>query len=98
MLCGVPPFYSKDRETLYRNIKFAAPKLDYPFLSEAARDLLGRLLTKDPTKRLGNTAGGVLALRDHPWFEEVEWDHIFNKRVTPPYKPQLQNGEDTCHF
>jgi serine/threonine protein kinase len=40
MLCGVPPFYSKDRETLYRNIKFAVPKFDYPFLSEAARDLL----------------------------------------------------------
>ena len=49
MLCGVPPFYSKDRETLYRNIKFAQPKLDYPYLSESARDFLSKLLVKDPS-------------------------------------------------
>ncbi len=67
-------------------------------MSEAAKDLLARLLTKDPAKRLGNTAGGVLALRDHPWFEEIEWELIFNKKIAPPYKPQLQSKEDTCHF
>lgn len=48
MLCGVPPFYSKDRDQLYRNIKFMKPRFDYPFLSEPAIDLLNRLLEKDP--------------------------------------------------
>ena len=54
MLCGLPPFYSKEREKLYRNIKYAEPKLDMPFLSEHARDLCRRLLEKDPAKRLGS--------------------------------------------
>ena len=54
MLCGLPPFYSKDREKLYKNIKYSDPRIDYPFLSESARDLLVKLLDKDPNKRLGS--------------------------------------------
>ena len=98
MLCGIPPFYSENKETNYRNIKFAVPKLDYPFLSEAARDILTKLLTKDPYKILGNIEGGVDAIKDHPWFDEVEWDTVYNKMIPPPYKPVLDNGTDTRHF
>jgi protein-serine/threonine kinase len=54
MLCGLPPFYSKEREKLYRNIKYAEPRLDMPFLSEAAKDLCKKLLDKDPKTRLGS--------------------------------------------
>jgi len=49
MLVGLPPFYSKDRDKLYQNIKYNDPKLDYEFLSDDARDLCARLLVKDPT-------------------------------------------------
>lgn len=98
MLCGVPPFYSKDRENLYKNIKYAQPKLDQTFLSEAARDLLSKLLIKDPSQRLGNSYGGVQALKDHPWFESTNWSQIYHKMVTPPYKPQLDSRTDTRHF
>jgi len=76
MLCGMPPFYSKDREQLYRNIKYAQPNLDHPYLSDTARDLCKRLLEKDPLKRLGNAEGGVRELLDHPWFESIDWDAI----------------------
>jgi protein-serine/threonine kinase len=54
MLCGLPPFYSKEREKLYKNIKYGEPRLDMPFLSEAAKDLCRKLLEKDPSKRLGS--------------------------------------------
>ena len=98
MLCGSPPFYSKDREQLYRNIKSCSPKLDFPFLSEDARDLCRRLLEKDPAKRLGSTEGGIRAISDHPWFDSIDWDDIQYKRMTPPYKPQLAHSTDTKHF
>lgn len=100
MLCGIPPFYSKDRETLYRNIKFAQPKLDYPYLSESAKDLLSKLLVKDPSQRLGCSSimGGIQALKDHPWFDSINWGHIYHKMETPPYVPQLDNTTDTRHF
>jgi protein-serine/threonine kinase len=40
MLVGSPPFYSTDRERLYRNIKNSEPKLNHPFLSENAKDIM----------------------------------------------------------
>ena len=54
MLCGQPPFYSKDKQKLFRNIKYAEPKLDFPFLSENARDICTKLLNKNPDQRLGS--------------------------------------------
>jgi serum/glucocorticoid-regulated kinase 2 len=98
MLCGVPPFYSKDREQLYSNIKYSEPKLDYPFLTESARDLCINLLQKDPSKRIGNRSGGMFELKEHPWFESINWKKLEEKKIIPPYKPQLDNGTDTRHF
>ena len=49
MLCGQPPFYNKDKEKLFRNIKYNEPRLDFPFLGEEARDICAKLLNKDPS-------------------------------------------------
>jgi serine/threonine protein kinase len=56
MLCGQPPFYNKDKEKLFKNIKYSEPRLDFPFLSEDARDLCCKLLDKNPQTRLGSGA------------------------------------------
>lgn len=98
MLVGLPPFYSKDREKLYRNIKHSDPKLDYPFLSESAKDLCSGLLTKDPTKRLGNGENGAANIKNHPWFDCIDWSAVENKQLAPPYKPQLDQEGDVKHF
>ena len=98
MLCGLPPFYSKERDKLYRNIKFGEPKLDMPFLSENAKDLCRKLLEKDPVKRLGSGPRDAQDIREHPWFECINWQAILDKKVPPPYKPQLDHANDTKHF
>ena len=69
MLCGLPPFYSKDREKLYKNIKYSDPRVDFPFLSDTARDLLMKLLDKDPARRLGSSARDAQDIKEHPWFD-----------------------------
>jgi serine/threonine protein kinase len=96
MLCGVPPFYSKDKEQLYRNIKFMKPKLDFPFLSDGAIDLIYRLLDKDPSQRLGSA--NATEIKNHPWFEPINWDKMEARMTNPPYKPILENSTDTKHF
>jgi serine/threonine protein kinase len=98
MLCGLPPFYSKEREKLYRNIKYGEPKLDMPFLSESAKDLCRKLLEKDPSKRLGSEERDALDIKEHPWFDCINWQAIQDKKVPPPYKPQLDTSTDTKHF
>jgi protein-serine/threonine kinase len=76
MLCGLPPFYSKEREKLYKNIKYQDPRLDMPYLSEQARDLCMKLLCKDPNTRLGSGARDGMDIKDHPWFECINWQAI----------------------
>lgn len=79
MLCGLPPFYSKDRERLYKNIKYADPKLDMPYLSENAKDLCRKLLVKDPAERLGSSDRDGKDIRSHPWFDQINWEAIEKK-------------------
>ena len=85
MLIGLPPFYSKDREQLYKNIKYAEPKLDYDFLTPDARDICAKLLHKDPNQRLGSGSTDAEEIKSHPWFECIDWTKILEKTITPPY-------------
>jgi serine/threonine protein kinase len=91
MIVGIPPFYAKDRDTLYRNIKFHDPKLDYPFLSDAAKDLCSRLLDKDPAQRMGSGSDGTKEIRQHPWFKDIDWEKMYLRDIIPPYKPILDS-------
>ena len=53
MIAGLPPFYSRNRETMFEKIMKA--ELNFPpFMSEHARNLLSRLLVRDPKERLGS--------------------------------------------
>ncbi|XP_022335376.2 MAP kinase-activated protein kinase 5-like [Crassostrea virginica] len=74
MLCGYPPFYS---ETPSRNItsemkrkilsgKYEFPEEDWKFISEAAKDVVRRLLHVDPSRRMD-----VQELMSHPWLTEA---------------------------
>lgn len=46
-----------------------------------AKDLIGRLLTDDLTKRLGNLKGGAQDVKNHPWFEGVDWESLARKEI-----------------
>jgi serine/threonine protein kinase len=77
MLCGEPPFYSKNKEKLFNNIKHSEPKLDFPFLSVNARDICSKLLDKNPQTRLGSSPTDAQEIMAHPWFEGINWDAIW---------------------
>ena len=58
MLCGIPPFYDKNRNMMFLKIEQA--KIKWPdakqhgiSVSKEAQDLITRLLEKDKSKRLG---------------------------------------------
>lgn len=60
-LCGTPPFESQEQKSTFskiRNVKFVFPG----HVSQSARDLICKLLTKDPSKRLS-----LDALPHHPF-------------------------------
>lgn len=61
-------------------------------------DLLQKLLTKEPESRLGSGPNGALAVMDHPFFQNIDWDDIYYKRVTPPFLPEINSSTDVSNF
>lgn len=96
MLTAQPPFYAKKREEIYDKIRFKNPNF-FDFHSPNATDLIARLLTKDPAKRLGASGDGA-EIKKHPFFADVNWEAMMRKQVQTPYKPLLDSKDDTKHF
>lgn len=66
----------------------------YDFHSEAARDLLSKLLVKDPSERLTDAD----QIMKHEFYKEVDWDRLMLKQISAPYKPIVKGPTDTSHF
>jgi serine/threonine protein kinase len=95
MVVGLPPFYTSDRPQLFDKIKFASPQ--YPnHLSEKAKNLLENLLKKDPNKRLGSDPKNPV--RNHPWFENINWTALLDKKYDAPFVPKITQDTDLQHF
>ncbi|GJS21824.1 calcium-dependent protein kinase 26-like protein [Tanacetum coccineum] len=68
LLCGVPPFWGESENEIFEEV--LRGKLDFtsdpwPSISNSAKDLVRKMLIRDPKKRI--TAHGVLC---HPWISE----------------------------
>ncbi|CAD8051958.1 unnamed protein product [Paramecium sonneborni] len=88
LVSGLPPFYSHNTEEIYNSIlteKVQFP--DYVQISDQLKDLIIKLLQKDPDKRLGQN-GGIVEILTHAWFHDVDFEGIVNQTLLPPYKPE----------
>eukprot|EP00798_Chlamydomonas_sp_ICE-L_P009762 gene9762-7637_t len=62
-------------------------------MSDAARDLISRLLERKPVKRIGMLKGQAADVKNHPWFKGFDWDALSSRRMEPPRKPKDQDSE-----
>ncbi|CAG9312446.1 unnamed protein product [Blepharisma stoltei] len=88
MLTGLPPFYDSNRSKMYMRIlqeELALPN----FISADARDLISRLLEKDPEMRIGSKIGAD-AIKAHAWCSKINWKKLENKQILPPFRPNLR--------
>ncbi|KAG0374734.1 cAMP-dependent protein kinase catalytic subunit [Mortierella sp. AD032] len=97
MCAGFPPFFDEDHIKLYG--KIMAGKVRYPpHFQPALKDLLKRLLTADLTKRYGNLRGGATDIKNHAWFEGVNWDMVYSRQIEAPYRPTIMGEGDASNF
>ncbi|KUF97244.1 hypothetical protein AM588_10011330 [Phytophthora nicotianae] len=100
MVVGHSPFAGSsqvDQMQICRNI--VKEKVEFPsYVSSSCRDIISKLLERDPTKRLGMTHGGARAIRSHAWFAKLDWDAMLQKKVNAPYKPKLADAADASRF
>ncbi|OMH84477.1 cAMP-dependent protein kinase type 1 [Zancudomyces culisetae] len=97
MMTGYPPFYERDKYKLYERI--LAGRIRWPeTFDPLAKDLVSRLATPDLSIRYGNLSNGVNDILNHPWFSEVDWVKLEERRIAPPLIPQSKKEGDTSNF
>ena len=83
MLVGITPFFTTRKEDIFHNIEFGELKIP-EFISPEAASLLRGLLQKNPNKRLGGNIKDAQEIKEHPYFKDVNWDDVYNKKIIPP--------------
>ncbi|CAL8270162.1 ribosomal protein S6 kinase beta-2 isoform X1 [Gadus morhua] len=97
MMTGSPPFTAENRKKTIDKILKCKINLP-PYLTVDAKDLIKKLLKKSSAQRLGSSNMDCLDIQKHPFFRHISWDDLLNKRVEPPYRPQLKSDEDVSQF
>uniref|UniRef100_A0AAZ3RIY9 Protein kinase C n=1 Tax=Oncorhynchus tshawytscha TaxID=74940 RepID=A0AAZ3RIY9_ONCTS len=99
MMAGQPPFEADNEDDLFESILH--DDVLYPvWLSKEAVSILKAFMTKSPNKRLGCviTQGLEEAIKVHPFFKEMDWVLLEQKRVRPPFKPRIKTKKDVNNF
>ena len=98
LLTGCSPFRA-NCDTKIKD-KILKQKLNLPFyMSSDARDLLTRLLRKDPRKRLGtHMPKDMEAIKKHRFFRKIDWKKLEAREIEPPIKPVITDPELAENF
>ncbi|KAL4873402.1 hypothetical protein BDV12DRAFT_159928 [Aspergillus spectabilis] len=87
LLTGSPPFKANNHAKLQE--KILKQKLVCPYyLGPDAKDLLIRLLRKEPSKRLGyHMPKDLQTIKAHRFFRKIDWKALERRELTPPIIP-----------
>ena len=89
MIEGYIPFKGKINDNNL-NIMFSDNR------REVTKDLIMKLLVLDPKKRLG--FNGIHEIKNHKFFDGVNFDNILNKKEKPPFIPAFKDKFDLRYF
>ena len=83
MLVGITPYFTTRKEDIFYNIEYGELKIP-GFVSKEAEELLRRLLERNPNKRLGGMGRDALEIKEHPYFKDVDWKKMYEKKIKAP--------------
>lgn len=95
MLTGLPPFYHENTNEMYR--KILSEPLYFPgsdIVPPAAKDLLTKLLNRNPAERLG--ANGSSEIKAHRFFDAIDWRKLLQRKYEPAFKPSVVSFTLMC--
>mmetsp|Transcript_28502 Transcript_28502/g.70872 ORF Transcript_28502/g.70872 Transcript_28502/m.70872 type:complete len:787 (-) Transcript_28502:604-2964(-) len=96
-LTSQTPFVANDPMEGYRKIiKCRVPWP--PHLQPMAKDFIDRLLTIDPSRRLGTLKNGPKDVKSHPWFTGFNFKQLEAKQLPAPFVPKIKSSTDDSNF
>ncbi len=98
LLTGSPPFQGQNHAKIQE--KIVKQKLVMPyFLGPDAKDLLTRLLRKEPAKRLGaNMPKDLNTIKKHRFFRKIDWKALAKRELEAPIQPFITDPELAENF
>ncbi|OWB72098.1 hypothetical protein B5S31_g1800 [[Candida] boidinii] len=97
MCCGWSPFYADNTQQMYKNIAFGKVRFPKEVLSPEGRSFVKGLLNRNPKHRLG-AINDAKELRAHPFFNDINWNLLRERKIPPPFVPHIANELDTSNF
>lgn len=97
MLAGYPPFFDDNPFGVYE--KILAGRIHFPsHFDPDAKDLVRKLLAADRTQRLGNLKGGAEDVKNHPYFQAIDWQQLLECKLRTPIVVRCRGEGDTSNF
>ncbi|KAL8944308.1 MAG: hypothetical protein Q9216_000492 [Gyalolechia sp. 2 TL-2023] len=97
MLLQQSPFRGDDEDEIYDAILADEPL--YPIhMPRDSVSILQKLLMREPELRLGSGPTDAQEIMSHAFFRNINWDDFREKKVPPPFLPQISNPTDTSNF
>jgi len=94
MMAGYPPFYGQTHSDLYRRITEGKHRTFPNTMSPHAQDLIRQLLRQEEGERIGMGAGGIQAIRSHPFFKGFSWSAVLEQRVDMTLPSKIEPDAD----
>ncbi|CAI5980807.1 unnamed protein product [Closterium sp. NIES-64] len=98
MVVGVPPFYDRNVNIMYNKIVNAPLVFPVTVTNFYLRDLISKLLIREPSQRLGAGPTDAAEIMRHEFFRGMDWDRLYAREVPPPFVPSSKGIEDVSNF
>ena len=73
---GTTPFNQKKESEILENIKNVKYSFDNTDIPEDAKDLISKILVKDPKQRIGYNSKDYSEIKNHPFFKGINFDDL----------------------
>uniref|UniRef100_A0A8C4MMX3 non-specific serine/threonine protein kinase n=1 Tax=Equus asinus asinus TaxID=83772 RepID=A0A8C4MMX3_EQUAS len=97
LLTGASPFTLEGERNTQAEVAGGGAPFP-PRIGPVAQDLLQRLLCKDPKKRLGAGPQGAQEVKNHPFFQGLDWAALAARKIPAPFRPQIRSELDVGNF
>lgn len=101
LLTGASPFTvdgeKNSQSEISKRITSKNPPIPSSF-SKEAKDLVLRLLCKDPSARIGSGSTNANEIKKHVFFKNLNWDSVYHRKVPVPFIPHIMDELDVSNF